>query len=123
MKKYDVIVVGGGFSGAAAALAAARGGARTLIVEKSNCFGGAATACLVNPFMDYSTKIDGERTPLSRGIFAEIVEKLTERGAMRGGSFSEEELKYVWNKTLLEAGVEVLFHACLADVCKVDERI
>lgn len=49
MEKFDVIVVGGGFSGVAAALAAARQGAKTLLIEKSNALGGAATNCLVYP--------------------------------------------------------------------------
>ena len=42
MKKYDIAVIGGGFAGVAAALAAARCGSRVLLVEKSNCLGGAA---------------------------------------------------------------------------------
>ena len=55
MKVYDLIVVGGGFSGVAAAIAAARQGMDVLLVEKGNCFGGAAVNCLVNPFMCYWT--------------------------------------------------------------------
>lgn len=50
---YDVIVAGGGFSGVAAAIAAAREGMSVLLIEKSNCLGGAAANCLVNPFMPY----------------------------------------------------------------------
>ena len=46
MKKYDIAVIGGGFAGVAAALAAAREGARVIIIEKSNCLGGAAVNCL-----------------------------------------------------------------------------
>ena len=53
MKQYDLIVAGGGFSGAAAAIAAARRGMNVLLIEKGNCFGGAAVNCLVNPFMYY----------------------------------------------------------------------
>ena len=70
MKKYDVAVIGGGFAGVAAALAAARGGAKVLIVEKSNCLGGAAVNCLVNPFMQYWTEMDGKRVDLSAGMVA-----------------------------------------------------
>ena len=55
MKNYDLIVVGGGFSGVAAAIGAARQGLGVLLVEKGNCFGGAAVNCLVNPFMCYWT--------------------------------------------------------------------
>lgn len=95
MKKYDVAVIGGGFAGVAAALAAAREGARVIIVEKSNCLGGAAVNCLVNPFMPYSTKINGVTTYLSAGVFERIRKKLSERKALRERSFLEEELKYI----------------------------
>ena len=40
---YDVIVAGGGSAGGAAAVASARLGARTLLGERYNCLGGAAT--------------------------------------------------------------------------------
>ena len=111
MKKYDVAVIGGGFAGVAAAIAAARGGAKVIIIEKSNALGGAATNCLVNPFMPYKTKINGENVALSAGIFKELHEKLEKRGAMRGESFLEEELKYVMSETVAEAGIAILYHA------------
>ena len=123
MKKYDLAVIGGGFAGVAAALAAARGGARVLIVEKSNCLGGAATNCLVNPFMPYSTQIDGKRVDLSAGIFKEIHDRLKERHAMRGESFLEEELKYILNEMMMDAGVDLLFHAYIFKAEKSGEAI
>ena len=118
MKKYDVLVSGGGFAGAAAALAAARGGARVLLADKSNSLGGAAVNCLVNPFMPYSTRIDGKKTDLSQGIFKEITTNLKKREALKGPSFSEEELKYVLNEMLIKAGVDLLFHAYVFKVEK-----
>ncbi len=123
MKKYDLAVIGGGFAGVAAALAAARGGAKVLIVEKSNCLGGAAVNSLVNPFMPYSTKMDGERVDLSTGIFKEIHDRLAERHALRGESFLEEELKYILNEMVLEAQVDLLFHAYIFKVDRCGERI
>ena len=123
MKKYGIAVIGGGFAGVAAALAAARQGADVIIVEKSNCLGGAAVNCLVNPFMPYWTKVDGERVDLSTGIFKEIHQRLEERGAMKGELFLEEELKLVLNDMVLEAGVSLLFHAYVSRVNREGERI
>ncbi|MDO4742668.1 MAG: FAD-dependent oxidoreductase [bacterium] len=120
MKKYDVAVVGGGFAGVAAALAAAREGARVIIIEKSNCLGGAAVNALVNPFMPYSTKINGKRTNLSNGIFKVIREKLEACDGMYGDSFLEEELKYILNELVLEANIELLFHSYITKSKKED---
>lgn len=116
--KYDVIVVGGGFSGVAAALAAARGGAKVLIVEQSNCLGGAAAVNLVNPFMPYWTHTDDsrkEKVYLSKGIFAEIVEKLRQANATDsiGMVFDEEYVKLLLNRMVLKEGVELLYHSQL----------
>ncbi len=123
MKKYDVAVIGGGFAGVAAALAAAREGARVIIVEKSNCLGGAAVNCLVNPFMPYSTKINGVTTYLSAGVFERILKKLSERKALRERSFLEEELKYILNEMVLEANIDLLFHAYICRTQKNGSRI
>ena len=123
MKKYDLVVVGGGFAGVAAALAAARGGAKVLIVEKSNCLGGAAVNCLVNPFMPYWTEMDGKRVDLSAGIFKEIHDRLEHHNAMSKESFLEEELKYILNEMVAEANIDLLFHAYIFKVEKCDEHI
>ena len=123
MKKYDVIVLGGGFAGVAAAIASAREGAKTLLVEKGNALGGAAVNCLVNPFMPYSTKIDGVVTELSQGIFTEINKRLEARNAIVRRHFLEEELKFVLNDMVLDAGVELLFHAYLCGVKKENGKL
>ena len=123
MKKYDLAVIGGGFAGVAAALAAARAGAKVLIVEKSNCLGGAAVNCLVNPFMPYWTEIDGKRVELSAGIFKEIHERLEARHAIRGTSFLEEELKYILNEMVIDAHIDLLFHAYIYTAEKLDKDI
>ena len=123
MKRYDLIVVGGGFAGVAAALAAARGGARVLLVEKSNCLGGAAVNCLVNPFMRYWTEVDGARLELSAGIFREIRDRMEARHAMEQKSFLEEELKFVLNEMVAEVGVDLLFHAYIFKVSCNGDRV
>ncbi len=124
MKKYDVAVIGGGFAGISAALAASRAGAKVILVEKSGCLGGAATNCLVNPFMRYWTSdSDGNKLYLSRGIFAEIRDGLAERGGMKWESFLEEELKLLLMDMAEEAGVELLFHTYVFEVCREGERV
>lgn len=123
MKKYDLAVIGGGFAGVSAALAAARAGAKVLIVEKSNCLGGAAVNCLVNPFMPYWTEMDGKRVDLSAGIFKEIHDRLEHHNAMSKESFLEEKLKYILNEMVAEANIDLLFHAYIFKVEKCDEHI
>ncbi len=118
MKKYDVIVVGGGFSGIAAAISAARNGASVLLVEKSNCLGGAATNCLVMPFMKFWVKIDDKRIPISKGIFAEIADELSKWNAISGVEFKEEILKILLNRMILKEGIDLLYQARLYDVVK-----
>ena len=67
--QWDVIVVGGGLTGVAAAVAARRQGLEVLLLEKAGFLGGAPGTMLINPFMPYSTTVDGQRFPLSRGFF------------------------------------------------------
>ena len=111
--KYDIIVVGGGFAGVAAAVSAAREGAKVLLLEKSGFLGGAAGNCYINPFMGYTTKIDGKSTALSDGIFTEILDRLDQKGGLHRNrvTFSEEILKLVFDEMTEESGVDVLFHA------------
>lgn len=112
--KFDVIVIGGGFSGVAAALAAAREGMNVLLAEKSNCFGGAAVNCLVNPFMQFTTY--GDEKLLSAGIFKTILEELAKENAYihkKEHYFDEEVLKLVLNRMVINAGVTPLFHSYL----------
>ena len=131
MKRYDVAVIGGGFAGVAAALAAARAGAEVLLVEKGNSLGGAAVNCLVNPFMPYWTMVDGKRVRLAAGIFREINERLMQRTELdekirfleKELYFREEELKYILNDMVIEAGVRLLFHAHIFKAEAQDGRV
>lgn len=130
MKKYDLAVLGGGFAGVAAAISASRAGASVLLVEKSNCLGGAAVNCLVNPFMPNYTKTKdhqvSEKHSLSQGLFLEIVGELKRMGAAQGDTpfvFHEEYLKIVLNRMALGAGVDLLFHAYLTGAKTENGRI
>lgn len=114
--KYDIVVVGGGFTGVAAAIAAAREGRKVLLAEAGGFLGGAAGVNLVNPFMYYTTTIDGKKVELSAGIFKTICKRLEEFNAIKGGYFHEEYLKLVLDRMTKEAGVDVLFHVLLTGV-------
>ena len=123
MNKYEIIVIGGGFSGVAAAISAARQGKKVLIIEKSNALGGAASINLVNPFMKYRTKNNGEYVDLSAGIFKEITNELEKlcgyyqkQTAYGNRVFNEEVLKLIMNRMVLASGAEILFHSFLSDV-------
>ncbi len=121
MKKYDLIVAGGGFAGCAAAISAAREGLQVLLIEQANCLGGAPSNCLVNPFMPYSTKINGQRTALCKGLFQEITDRLAKFTqdhdvALDETIFSEEYLKVILARMAQDAGVELLFRSYLAGV-------
>ncbi len=130
MKKYDLAVLGGGFAGVAAAISAARAGLAVLLVEKSNCLGGAAVNSLVNPFMPNYTKTPDhhvmEKHSLSQGIFLEIVEELRRLGATEGNPpfvFHEEYLKIVLNRMALASKVDLLFRSYLTDAQTEEGRI
>ena len=50
LKRTEVLVVGSGTAGVAAAVASARGGAKTLLVERYGCLGGALTVSNVSSY-------------------------------------------------------------------------
>lgn len=129
--RYDVIVVGGGFAGVAAAIAAAREGANTLLIEKGNSLGGAAANCLVNPFMPNGTKIDGQFTELSQGLYLTIRDELNrfadryqpDRKYKGHELVHEEYLKLILNRMVVQAGIHLLYHAYLTNVNMDGSRI
>ena len=125
MKKYDLLILGGGFAGASAAICAARRGVKTLIVDKSGALGGAATNCLVFPFMPNKTRVNGEIKELSQGIFDEIKDSLYELYPKvdNKGAFHDEYLKLMFEKKVTEAGADILYHAMLSDVKITDGRL
>lgn len=125
----DVLVIGGGPAGVCAAIAAARNGAKTLLIEQNGFSGGMATAGLVGPFMTCYDKSGS--TMVIRGLFAELVDRLVERGGaihpslVQAGTpytswivqghdhctpFDAELLKVLLDDMLQEAGVDILYH-------------
>ena len=123
-KQWDLIVLGGGMTGVAAAVSARRLGLDVLILEKAGFLGGAAGTMLINPFMPYTTKIDGKRFELSRGFFTEMQGLLREIGGYRGPGkeeIHEEYVKLAFDRLVTREDVKVLFHCTLAGVEKDGE--
>ncbi len=125
-KNWDVIIVGGGLTGVGAAVAARRQGMDVLIVEKAGFLGGAPGTMLINPFMPYSTNVNGERFELSRGFFSEVQKILAEVGGYgpkTGENIHEEYVKLALDRLVMKEGVQPLFHAYLCGVEKTGEKL
>lgn len=118
---YDVVVIGGGTAGVVAAIQAGRAGARTLLVEKNGILGGTMTMGGINApahFFAWGTQIIA-------GIGWELVRRtLEETGApVPGPEFTRDNDKprhigvdkaifaAICDMAVLEAGVDLLFHA------------
>lgn len=125
-KNWDLIVAGGGLTGVAAAVSAKRQGMENvLLIEKAGFLGGAPGTCLINPFMPYTTTVDGKRFELSRGFFSELRQLLSEVGGYQPGpeNIHEEYLKIALDRLVQREKVNVLFHAMLCGVEKEGETL
>ncbi len=112
-----MLVVGGGPAGIGAALAAARCGAKTTIVEHYGFLGGMWTAGLLNPILDYEEK---------GGIVSELLHRLSAAGKMADGSranFDNEYMKFMLDRLLLDAGVDIRLHRSAVETILVGNRV
>ena len=73
---------------------------------------------LINPFMPYSTTVDGRHFELSRGFFSEFRRLLKEAGGYEDGreDIHEEFVKLVLDRLVKKEGITPLFHAVLCGV-------
>ncbi len=131
--EWQLIIAGAGPAGCAAALRAGRAGIKTLLIEAATQPGGMGTSGMVSSFAPMS---DGNRC-VAGGIALELVEELYSRGAMgaqvtrefwetavqRWIPFQPEELAYLYDQLLAEAGVTVLYAARLVDVLREDMEV
>jgi hypothetical protein len=130
MTDYDVAVVGGGSAGVAAAVAASRCGARTLLIERAGCLGGASTLRNVVTYCGLYTLGETPRQAV-RGIAEDVLEGLRALGAVTGPQrhrgvfvvFEPEAVKRVLDTLCAEAGVEVLLHALVSGAMREEGRI
>lgn len=119
LEEADICVIGGSCTGLFAAVRAARLGAKVVLIEKHNCFGGAATAglvCMWHSIFD----ITGKKQIIG-GLTFEMMERLEKRGAIgefrKGGPhvpripFNSSELTLELDALAQEhLGIRTFFH-------------
>lgn len=126
---YDVIVAGGGSAGIAAAVGAARAGARTLLIERGPCLGGAATLRNVVTYCGLYTRDDPRQVVF--GIADEVVAGLRARGAVSEPRkfnavtvvFDPESVKVVLDDLCRAAEVDIRLHSLLIGAHTDGDRI
>lgn len=112
-RKVQVCIIGGGPAGCAAALTAARHGVSVYLAEAHTCFGGLGTAGGVPLFMTFSDGVNF----VANGIGREILERMNieDIASPMVNSINSEILKRLYEKMLLEAGVDFTFMTeCIA---------
>ncbi|KPK85583.1 MAG: hypothetical protein AMS27_06875 [Bacteroides sp. SM23_62_1] len=121
LKHWDVIIVGGGPGGVPAAVAAARNGIKVLLIERYGFLGGMATAALVHPYMTYKA---GDQI-IIRGLFKEFLDKLQEGNAILDdrAHFDAEPMKWILDRFVLDAGVDLILHSSAIGVLKDKNEI
>jgi len=120
-KKVQVCIVGGGPAGCAAALTAARHGVSVYLAEAHTCLGGLGTAGGVPLFMTFSDGVNF----VADGIGREILERMNAEDTASSlvNSINPEILKRLYEKMLLEAGVEFTFMTEFIAAETEDDRV
>jgi FAD dependent oxidoreductase len=132
--EFDVVVVGGGPAGLAASVSASRHGAKVLLVERYGFLGGMGTAGGVTNFAGLYGRKNGEMQQVVHGVVDELLERIAAMGGLnapqdgmqgriRVQSYDISSLKCAADQMLVDAGVQVLFHAWAAAVVMQDSKI
>lgn len=138
-RECDVAVIGGGTGGVIAAIAAARAGAKTVLVEAKGYLGGTVVegGTALHSFFNNWKAFGKEKVKLVRGIPAELVDRVTERGGCTGHCEVESNFEYdsdctaidveiyktVAHEMVEESGAEIMMNTRLVDVLTKDGAV
>lgn len=144
----DVLVVGGGTAGFVAAIAAARNGANVILVEKRDHLGGTHSGGMVMMIRSmrhmrapksadekkvmiagYESSFDDQQVVFS--IAQEYIDRMLDSGSAWGTKgqatarqlFDPEMAKWMIERMVLEAGVDVWFYAQSTDILMSDHAV
>ena len=123
----DVLVAGGGAAGLATAVTAARQGCRVILVERYGFCGGGAVAGMSGTVCGLYEASDrlGRPQQVVHGFVDDFLAVMQERGGLGeailyGKTYTHVHDPLVWRETadqlLLEAGVQVIYHAVVTEV-------
>ena len=139
-RHFDVVIAGAGTAGVIAAIASARQGAKTLLVESKGYPGGTVVegGTAIHSFYNLWKAFPGvEKRQLVKGIPAEMIDRLTERGGATGyaemvkhfeydsvcTAIDTEIFKLNAFEMLSEAGVNICVNTFLAAVIRKKNQI
>src|SRR5260370_2348582 len=132
--EYDVIVIGGGSAGVGAAAGASQAGARTLLIERGPCLGGAATQKNVLTYCGLYTQSDPPMQAVG-GVASAVLDQLSRLGgiatAVRLAApighvvdiIDHEATKLALDRVVAACGAEVLLHTTLVNAARERDAI
>lgn len=125
LAEVEVLVVGSGPAGIAAAVASARTGAKTMLVERYGCFGGALSVGQVESYTWYFN----ENTYTAQGISKEIEDRMLACGGTQhddrgtGNFINPEQYKFMLDCWIKEEGIQPLLHTLVVDTVMEGEKL
>jgi hypothetical protein len=132
--EYDVIVIGGGSAGVGAAAGASQAGARTLLIERGPCLGGAATQKNVLTYCGHYTQSDPSMQAVG-GVASAVLDQLRKLGGIEApvrlpapsghvvDIIDPEATKLALDRVVAAWGAEVLLHTTLVNAARERDAI
>jgi hypothetical protein len=132
--EYDVIVIGGGAAGVGAAAGASQAGARTLLIERGPCLGGAATQKNVLTYCGLYTQSDPSMQAVG-GVASTVLDQLRRLGGIEApvrlpapsgrvvAIIDPEATKLALDRVVAAYGAEVLLHTTLVNAARDRDAI